>query len=136
MDGSPGKFTIQDILEAKAEEEWRRKGISEQDIEFSRASAMDAADIREFRKFTTRHPGYLIFVRCPKLTARPHHSTFQPKPGYASDAKSGTSGLISYKKEVELADGTKNTETKLFVSDYDLMSFWRRGPKGFEKVPV
>ena len=142
MGGIRGTFTIQDILEGKAEENWRRKGVPEEDIEFSRVSGMDAGDIRGFRKFTARHPGYLIVVRCPKLTSRPHHGIFPPKPGYATKdrdgkpVKSGTSGLVVYKGQKELPDGTKVPRDKLFVSDYDLMSFWRRGPKGFEKVTV
>lgn len=134
MGGPRSTFTIQEILEAKAEEEWRRKGVPEQDIKFSRLSGMDAGDIRGFRKFTAQHPGYLIIVRCPKVTARPHHAIFPPKPGYASGAKSGTSGLLVYEKDAGMGDETKTT--KLFVSDYDLMSVWRRGSKGFEKVTV
>ncbi len=142
MSGTGQTFSIQEILEAKAEEEWRRQGVPEQDIKFSRLSGMDAGDIRGFREFTARHPGYLIMVRCPKLTARPHYGTFQPKPGYAAKdrfgnpAKSGTSGLLVYHGEVELPDGTKIDREKLFVSDYDLMSVWERNVTGFEKVVV
>jgi hypothetical protein len=136
MGGSRSTFTIQEILEAKAEEKWRQKGIPEQDIELSRLTGMDAGDIRGFRKFTAQHPGYLIIVRCPKVTARPHHAIFPPKPGYASGSKSGDSGLLPFDKPVTLADGTKTTEKRIFVSDYDLMSVWRRGPKGFEKIVV
>lgn len=142
MGGSGGTFSIQEILEGKAEENWRRKGVPEGDIQFSRVSGMDAGDIRGFRKFTAKHPGYLIVVRCPKLTARPHYNTFQSKPGYASvdrdkkPAKSGTSGLLVYKGEQLQVDGTKAPKDKLFVSDYDLMSVWRRGAKGFEKISV
>jgi len=142
MGGTRGTFTIQDILEGKAEENWRRKGVSEEDIKFSRLSGMDAGDIRGFRKFTRKHPGYLIIVRCPKLTARPHYETFQSKPGYAAvdrdgdHPKSGTSGLLVYKGQTLQPDGTKAPKDKLFVSDYDLMSVWRRGAKGFEKISV
>ena len=127
-------FSIQEILEAKAEEEWRREGVSEKDIEFSRLAGMDAGDIRGFRNFTSQHPGYLIIVRCPKMTARPHHRTFRPKPGFASSAKSGTSGLLVFQKDTGRGDGS--TETRLFVSDYDLMSVWRHGSKGWEKIKV
>ena len=103
---------------------------------------MDAGDIRGFRKFTSKHPGYLIIVRCPKLTARPHYETFQPKPGYAAvdrdgnHPKSGTSGLLVFKGQSPQPDGTKAPKDKLFVSEYDLMSVWRRGTKGFEKISV
>ena len=134
MGGAKQGFTIQEILEAKVEEGWRRKGVPEHDIEFSRLAGMDAGDIRGFRKFTGQHPGYLIIVRCPKVTSRPHHGVFPPKPGYASGAKSGTSGLLVFQKDAGRGDGSTNT--KLFVSDYDLMCVWRRGSKGFEKVVV
>src|SRR5271169_5632058 len=95
MGGQRLTASIQEILEAKVEEEWRRKGVPEQDIKFSRVSGMDAGDIRGFRKFTAQHPGYLIFARCPKVTARPHYHNFLPKPGWATgeESKSGDSGL-------------------------------------------
>lgn len=127
-------YTIQDILEAKAEEEWRRKGVPEKDIEFSRLTGMDASDICGFRKFSAEHPGYLIIVRCPKLTSRPHHAVFAPKPGYASGAKSGTSGLLVFHQEPGQEGGA--IKTKLFVSDYDLMCIWRKNGTTFQKVAV
>jgi hypothetical protein len=127
-------FTIQEILEARAEEEWRREKVPESDIEFSRLTGMDAGDIRGFRKFTSQHPGYLIIVRCPKVTARPHHRVFGPKPGFASGAKSGTSGLLVFHKDAGRGDGS--TETRLFVSDYDLMCVWRRGSTGWVRIAI
>lgn len=110
--------TIQELLEFKREEEWRREGVPEGDIEFSRVSGMDARDIRAFRDFTRR--GLLIVVRCPKVTARPHHGIFRPKTK-VTEQKTGSSGLVV-------------TETKILVSDYDLMSVWQSGLKGFEKI--
>lgn len=112
--------TIQEHLEYKREEEWRREGVPEADIEFSRLSGMDAGDVLAFREFTTR--GLLIVVRCPKVTARAHHGVFRPKR-WATKQKTGSSGLAV-------------TETKIFVSDYDLMSVWQSGLKGYEKVFV
>jgi hypothetical protein len=76
---SKGGSTLHEILEAKAEEKWREKRVPEEDIEFSRLTGMDAGDIRGFRRFTARVPGYLIFLRCPKLTARPFHQHFSSK---------------------------------------------------------
>ena len=134
MGGSRQGYSIQDILEAKAEEDWRRAGVEEADIDFSRLTGMDAGDIRGFRKFTGQHPGYLIVVRCPKATARPHHRAFRPKPGFASSAKSGTSGLLVFRKDLGRGDGS--TQTRLFVSDYDLMCVWRRGPSHWERIKV
>lgn len=112
------KGSIQDLLEYKREEEWRGQGVPEGDIEFSRFSGMDAGDIRVLREFTTR--GLLIVVRCPKVTARPHHGIFGPKR-WATKEKTGSSGLAV-------------TKTRIYVSDYDLMSVWQRGLKGFEKI--
>jgi len=112
--------TIQEQLENKREEEWRRKGVPEQDIEFSRVSGMDARDVRALREFTAG--GLLIVVRCPKVSARAHHGAFRPKR-WATKQKTGTSGLAV-------------TESRIFVSDYDLMSVWQSGLKGFEKIFV
>jgi len=112
------KATIQELLEHKREEEWRREGVPEGDIEFSRVSGMDARDVLAFREFTTH--GLLIVVRCPKVTARAHHGVFRPKR-WATKEKTGSSGLAV-------------TNTRIFVSDYDLMSIWQSGLKGFEKI--
>src|SRR5262245_47464349 len=69
---------IQALMEAKREEEWRRAGVLECDIAFSRLSGIGAPDVRTFREFSRR--GLLIVVRCPKLTARPWHGLLPPKP--------------------------------------------------------
>lgn len=131
-------YTIQEILEGNAEAQWRREGVSEQDIEFSRLTGMDAGDIRGIRKFTAQHPGYVIFIRCPKATARPHYRNFPSKPGYATgkESKSGDSGLALVTRKIQQSDGSTVTRSKWVVSDYDLMSFWRRGPHGLEKIVV
>jgi len=135
------KGTIQELLEYKREEEWRRAGVPEGDIEFSRVSGMNAQDVRTFREFTSS--GLLIVVRCPKVTGRPHHGIFRPKPKAYDDPrwKSGDSGLSVVKKEIVVTKmgssgpaEPKKIETKLFVSDYDLMSVWKSGLKGFEKI--
>jgi hypothetical protein len=118
MAGQGLTVTIQELLEYKREEEWRREGVPEGDIEFSRLSGMDARDVRAFREVTRRD--LLIVVRCPKVTARPHHGVFPPKTK-VTEQKTGTSGLVV-------------TKTKVLVSDYDLMSVWRGGMKGFEKI--
>jgi hypothetical protein len=79
---------------------------------------MDARDVLTFREFTTR--GMLIVVRCPKVTARAHHGIFKPRR-WATKQKTGSSGLAV-------------TKTVILVSDYDLMSVWQSGLKGFEKL--
>jgi hypothetical protein len=114
--------TIQESMEAKREDEWRRAGVLENDIAFSRLSAIDARDVRTFREFSLRKL-LLIVVRCPKLTARPWHGLLAPKP-MTTKQKTGSSGVAV------------TPEGEMFVSDYDLMSLWRRGDNGFQKVVV
>ena len=122
---------IQELMEARREEEWRRTGVLECDLAFSRLSGIGAPDVRTFREFSLR--GLLIVVRCPKLAARPWHGLLPPKP------------MVISKKTWEAEEVYKTWETgvvyvdkerKMFVSDYDLMSIWRRGNSGFEKVIV
>jgi hypothetical protein len=114
--------TIQESMEAKREDEWRRAGVLESDIAFSRLSAIDARDVRTFREFSLRNL-LLFVVRCPKLTARPWHGLLDPKP-MTTKQKTGSSGVAV------------TPEGKMFVSDYDLMSLWQRGEGGFQKVIV
>lgn len=118
---SEWKATIQDRLEAKREDELRNAGIPEDDIEFSRLSGIDARDVLVFRQ--TSLAGLIIVVRCPKTAGRIWHGLLPPKPWAVKD-KSGESGVVV-------------TEDRgMFVSDYDLMSVWRRDQKGWKKVVV
>jgi hypothetical protein len=112
--------TIQESMDFKREEEWRRAGVLENDIRFSSLCAIDARDVRTFREvsLTSR---LIIVVRCPKRTARPWHGLLAPKP-MATKQKTGTSGVVV------TPDGT------MFVSDYDLMSVWQGDGDGFRKV--
>ncbi len=110
--------TIQDLVEYGREDEWRRQGLPEQDILFSRVSGIDGRDVRVFRDVTRR--GFLIVVRCPKVTARAWHGKVAPKP-MAVKAKTGTSGVVV-------------ARDRMYVSDYDLMSAWRGSGGGFEKI--
>jgi len=63
----------------------------------------------------------MFVVRCPKPTARAHHGRFQPKPLAVKD-KTGSSGLV-------VTPGGS-----IMVSDYDLMSVWRKSAAGWEKL--
>jgi hypothetical protein len=114
--------TMQEIMESKREAEWRRAGVLENDIKFSGLSAIDARDVRAFRESSLKS-ALLIVVRCPKLTARPWHGLLAPKP-MVTKQKTGSSGVVV------------TDEGQMFVSDYDLMSIWRRDGKGFQKVFV
>jgi hypothetical protein len=135
MGGQKGGFTIQQLLEAKAEEKWRQQGVPEEDIKLSRFTGMDAGDIRGFRKFTARHPGYVIITRCPNITARPHHQNFPPKPGWA-EGNTNDSGFALAKRDVKTGDGSTYTVERLVISDYDLMSVWQHAGGHFEKIVV
>ena len=64
----------------------------------------------------------LIVIRCPKLTARPWHGLLPAKP-MTLKQKTGDSGVAV-------------TPRRMFVSDYDLMSIWRRADQGLRKVFV
>ncbi len=111
--------TIQEIVEANREIEWKRQGVPDACIAHSRVSGMDPRDVRAMQEFSSR--GLLIFVRCPKTTARAWHGILPPKR-WATKAKTGSSGVVICPGEPAQ------------VSDYDLMSIWRaKGPK-FEKV--
>lgn len=135
MVGPKTGFTIQEILEGNAEEKWRRKGVPEEDIKFSRLTGMDGGDIRGFRKFTAQHPGYVIITRCPKVTARPHHQNFPPKPGWAG-GNTSDSGLAIATRDVKRDDGSIYKVQRWVVSDYDLMTVWRQAGGHFEKILV
>jgi hypothetical protein len=114
--------TMQEMMEARREDEWRRAGVSEADIRFSARSAIDARDVRSFRAYTLKNQ-LLVVIRCPKTTARPWHGLMPPKP-LVTKQKTGTSGVVVTPR------GT------MFVSDYDLMSIHRRDDRGIAKVFV
>ncbi|NRF67562.1 hypothetical protein HLB44_11260 [Aquincola sp. S2] len=116
--------SIQELLEHQREELWRREGVSDPDIRLSRLTGMDARDLLFLRGFAQR--GYLFVIRCPKVAARAFHGDFQPKTSAASKTglKTGTSGLA--------VDGKGH----IMVSDYDLMSVWRREGARWTKIVV
>lgn len=112
--------STQERMEYRRESEWRRAGIPEMDIVFSRQSGMDGRDVRTLREISMQR-SLLIVVRCPKVTARAWHGLVPPKP-WAMKQKTGTSGLaVSDSGDIR-------------VSDYDLMSVWRKGEQGFVKL--
>lgn len=112
--------SLQDRFEHQREQEWKRKGVSQNDILFSRLCGMDAVDVSVFRRVSAER-ALIIITRCPKLTARPWHGTLMPKPASIKEEKTGTSGVVV-------------TDRGLFVSDYDLMGVWRHGRKGYERI--
>jgi hypothetical protein len=119
MSNAPGlKASIQEQIEHQRETQWRREGVAERLIVMSRESGMDAADMAVFESLSG--PGWLIVVRCPKPEARAWHGVFSPKTA-ATEANTGSSGLVV-------------TARRIMVSDYDLMSVWRRSPEGWQKL--
>lgn len=142
----PLTASIQQLLEYQREGEWRKAGVPEQDIVFSRLCGMDARDVRVFRETTARD--LLIVVRCPKTTARPWHGVLPPKPQREKDP-SGTSGVlvtvpVRSRTPDEHAPGVpergaaekERTQPRLYVSDYDLMSAWHWTPSAFVKIAM
>jgi hypothetical protein len=116
---SPGlTASIQESAEYQRESQRRREGVPDALIVLSRHSGMDAADLQVFEAMS--RSGWLIVVRCPKPDARAWHGVFGPKTG-ATSAKSGSSGLVV-------------TAGRIMVSDYDLMSVWRRSGAGWDKL--
>ncbi len=114
--------TIQELWEFNREGRWRREGVREDDIRFSRLSGMEPSDVAVFRE-ASQTDGLIVVVRCPKVTARPWHGLIPPKP-MSLKQKTGTSGVAV-------------TPTgKLFVSDYDLMCVWKRDGPALKKVFV
>jgi hypothetical protein len=112
--------TIQESIEFKREQEWRKAGATECDITTSRLTGMDARDIRVFRQFS--ETGYLFIIRCPKVAARAMHGLFPPKP-LAVKQKTGSSGVVVTERGA------------MQVSDYDLMSVWKTSGAGaWEKI--
>jgi len=119
LSNAPGlKASIQEQIEHQREMQWRREGVAERLIVLSRRSGMDAADMAVFESLSSQ--GWLIVVRCPKPEARAWHGVFGAKTG-ATEANTGTSGLVV-------------TPRRIMVSDYDLMSVWRRSPAGWDKL--
>ena len=112
-------MTLQESLEAQREVEWRRAGVSADDIQFSRTSGMDGRDIRAIRDYSRR--GFIIIVRCPNAAARGWHGIL-PAKNAATSTKSGPWGVV--------VDG----KNRMMVSDYDLMSVWRMTATGAEKI--
>jgi hypothetical protein len=98
-------------MELQREADALRAGVPQRDIDFSRRSGIDPMDVRTFREASGS--GLLFIVRCPKATARAWHGLIPAKPISVKD-KTGSSGAVV------TSDGS------MFVSDYDLMSIWRR----------
>lgn len=126
-------YKIQEAMELQRETEALRAGVLQKDIDFSRCCGIDAMDVRTFREFSGK--GFLIVVRCPKVTARAWHGLIPPKPISLKD-KSGESGVVAERTR-KLPSGEKIMEKiPMRVSDYDLMSIWRQGGAPWRKVFV
>ena len=90
------------------------------DIAFAQQSDIDPDDVGCFRQ-ATRQYGLIVIVRCPKRGAVAWHGTFDPKrceDGHDMEGKpvkSGVSGI-----------GVHPERGNVFISDYDMMSMWRK----------
>ncbi len=112
-------YKIQEAMEVQRETEALRAGVPQRDITLSRLCGIDARDVQTFRECSAK--GFLIVVRCPKVAARAWHGLIPPKP-ISVKAKSGASGVAVQGRGMML------------VSDYDLMSIWRREGTSWRKV--
>jgi hypothetical protein len=111
-----------DDLARNKENEAKAAGADGLDLRLSRESGLDARDVMNLRRFT-RDEALLIVFRCPKTTARAFHGTL-PAKTFATKAKTNRTGTV-------LGHGGT-----LMVSDYDMMSVWRRSGGGFAKIYV
>jgi hypothetical protein len=114
-------YKIQEAMELQRETDALRADVCPRDIEFSRRCGIDPRDVRTFREYSAN--GFLIVIRCPKITARAWHGLIPPKP-------------IWLKKPTEDSGVVSPTRGNLYVSDYDLMSIWRREGSAWNKVAV
>ena len=103
--------------------------VAPSDIAFAQKSDVDPEDVTTFRLATLKY-GLIVIIRCPKRGAVAWHGTFKPKrceDGHDSMGNRVTSGLSGL--------GVHPESGNLFVSDYDMMSMWRRiSGGGFRKV--
>lgn len=118
-------------MELQRENQALRAGVSQRDIDLSRQCGIDAMDVRTFRELSGN--GFLIVVRCPKVTARAWHGLIPPKPMSLKD-KSGESGVVAERTHMLPSGETASEKISMRVSDYDLMSIWRQGGAGWRKV--
>src|SRR5215813_2730834 len=109
-------------LARNKEYEAKAAGADGLDLQLSRDSGIDARDIMNLRRFT-RDEELLVIIRCPKATARGFHGAL-PGKTFATKAKTNQTGTV-------LGHGGT-----LMVSDYDMMSVWRRSGGGFAKIYV
>jgi hypothetical protein len=133
--------TMHEMLEQQREKEWRRAGVDENDIRDSSILGMHPVDVRVFRDHSLR--GYLFIIRLPKLTARVWHGFFPPKI-MAVKAKTGDAGVVVTNERVDRNDNKVEYEDSkgniiekramAFVSDYDMMSVWRKEGSAWRKI--
>lgn len=126
---SPLKASIAELGVFRRLSDAGHSRLPPQDIAFAQRSDIDPADVGCFRD-ATRQYGLIVIVRCPKRGAVAWHGTFDPKrceDGHDIDGnpvKSGVSGI-----------GVHPERGNVFISDYDMMSMWRRiQGAGFRKV--
>lgn len=99
----------------------RAAGADGMDLGLSRESGMAAQDIMNLRRFTASQ-GLMIVFRCPKRGVRGFHGTL-PAKTWAAKSKTNETGTVAGHGGI------------MMVSDYDMMSMWKRGA-GWEKIYV
>lgn len=128
--------TIHEHMLARRQREWRAAGASPADIRVAIRSGMDACDIGVLRRFTAARQ-LLIVVRCPKASAVVWHGML-PAKTWATKRKTGSSGVVARDAEENIDPKERGDAQprRPMVSDYDLMSVWRRSSGGWKKIFV
>ena len=122
--------SMADLMVANRLRDAAHKGLAPADILFAKQADLAPEDVRTLRELTRLYR-FLIVLRCPKKGAVAFHGVFGPKrwaDGHDSKhnlVKSGVSGV-----------GVHPESGHIFVSDYDMMSLWRRadGQHGYHKL--
>lgn len=108
-------------LALSKENQAKAAGADGLDLILSRDSGMDARDIMGLRRFTASEKLLIVF-RCPKVSARAFHGTL-PAKTFATKAKTNDTGTVQ-------------GNSRLMVSDYDMMSVWRFTGGGYAKIYI
>ena len=126
---SPLKVPIAELGVYNRLSDAQHSRVAPKDIAFAQQSDIDPEDVATFRQATAQY-GLIVIVRCPKRGAVAWHGTFNPKrcedghDMFGNTVKSGVSGI-----------GVHPERGNIFISDYDMMSMWRRiQGGGFQKV--
>lgn len=122
--GWDGKFGLFELSGSSRAMRDMNEGASQDDIDFSWQSGMDARDIAAIRKFC-QEERLLIIFRCPKPPSLVFHGMFPAKNAHTDEKTSEESGLVT------------GPSGNIMVSDYDMMCVARHDdtrPRTFVRI--